>query len=109
MVHFSLENNPLFESYDIYVCGLFNQWQLSNENKLKYIQGLYTTKIFIKQGFYNYKYIAQHKISKKIYPYLISGSFYQTENEYDIIVYYNPPSQNKYSVIGYKRIKVSFL
>ena len=109
MVTFSLYGDPSFENYDIYVCGLFNQWQMNQSNLLKYNNGIYIANILIKQGFYNYKYFAKDKKSKKIYYNLASRSFYETENEYDIIIYYNPPRRNTYSVVGHRKVKVSFL
>ena len=49
--------------------------------------GLFEARIMFKQGFFNYTYVAVDK-NYRINPYKVEGSFYQTENEYTVIVYY---------------------
>jgi hypothetical protein len=50
-------------------------------------KGIYEKAILIKQGFTNYEYTidAKGKIDNEN---AIDGNFYQTENEYTILVYY---------------------
>jgi len=47
----------------------------------------YQASLLLKQGFYNYKYIAVDKKNQRI-DNLISGNFHVTENQYHILVYY---------------------
>jgi len=88
-VHFSLKYEENFDQDDIYIYGNYNDWQITPENKMSYNpdSGLYESTMLIKQGFYNYTYVAVNK-DFKINPYKVEGSFYQTENEYTVIVYY---------------------
>jgi hypothetical protein len=88
-VHFTLKYNENFDQDDIYVYGNFNDWQITEENKMIYNQesGLFEARIMFKQGFFNYTYVAVDK-NYRINPYKVEGSFYQTENEYTVIVYY---------------------
>ncbi len=88
-VHFSLRYEENFDQDDIYIYGNYNDWQITPENKMSYNSdsGLYESTMLIKQGFYNYTYVAVNK-DFKINPYKVEGSFYQTENEYTVIVYY---------------------
>ena len=85
-VHFSLDL-PFNADKNIYVYGAFNNWQINNSNLLKYNteRHLYETSLLFKQGFYNYKYVV--KKGDKIYLNATSGSFYQTENNYTVLVY----------------------
>ena len=49
--------------------------------------GLYETAFKLKQGFYNYKYVlvdAKGNLDEGV----IDGNFYQTENNYKVLVYY---------------------
>ena len=89
LVHFGLQYNENLEQDDIYVYGSFNDWQITEENRMTYnkVSGIYEGIILFKQGFYNYTYVAVNK-NIMIDPYKVEGSFYQTENEYTVIVYY---------------------
>jgi len=88
-VHFSLQYDDNYDQDDIYVYGNFNDWQITAENKMIFNEenGLYEATILFKQGFFNYTYVALNK-EFRINPYKVEGSFYQTENDYTVIVYY---------------------
>lgn len=99
-VHFTLLSEPEFKDLDIYVYGAFNNFQFTEENRLKpdpsdqYL----TTDIYLKQGFYNYDFVVKNnEINKKT----ISGSFYETENNYESLVYFQPINSIYYEVVGY--------
>lgn len=100
-VHFSLKTENKLNNKDVYVYGNFNNWQLSPLNKMKYNDkiGLYELPILLKQGFYNYKY-ATLDHQKKINDYEIDGSYFQTENEYTVLVYYRKMGARFDEVIG---------
>jgi len=101
LVHFGLKYKENFDQDDIYVYGSFNDWQISPENKMAYNEdtGLYEAKILFKQGFYNYTYVSVNR-NFQINPYKVEGSFYQTENEYSVIVYYRKFGDRYDQVIG---------
>ena len=89
LVHFSLQFTDNFDQDDIYVYGNFNDWQITEENKMTYNEksGVYEASMLFKQGFFNYTYVAVNR-DFRINPYKVEGSFYQTENEYTVVVYY---------------------
>lgn len=100
-VFFSLASFEKLKGKEIFVSGNFNNWQLTDLNKLKYNSnsGLYQTNFVMKQGFYNYQYLtrdAQGNIS--IYD--IDGSHYETENDYTVLVYYKKFGARYTKVIG---------
>lgn len=100
-VHFYLETIDDFKNKDIYVTGAFNNWDLTTENKLIFNKdtGLYETYILLKQGFYNYKFIT--KSNKGIISnYDIDGSYFQTENDYTVLIYYKKQGSRYTQVIG---------
>ncbi len=90
-------------SQDLYVVGNFNQYAYNNENKMAYNeekQG-YEGEILLKQGEYNYMYalkgannIPNHES--------IEGSYQETDNNYEIFVYYRPLGARNDQVIGYQ-------
>ncbi len=87
---------------DIYVYGAFNNYQLSEENKMVYNSEtkLYETAILFKQGFYNYTY-ATVSTDGIIDLNEINGSFFQTENTYQVLVYLHKFGSRYDKVIGY--------
>ena len=102
-VYFTL-SAPTFRSNnkDIYVTGMFNNYSLSAENKMDYNQdkGVFEKAIMIKQGFTNFQYKIADKKGVIDYENAIDGNFYQTENEYTILVYYKQSSDRYERVIG---------
>ena len=101
MLHFSLDAFEPFYDKQVFVYGAFNNYQLSNENKMKYnaVDERYYAEIKFKQGFYNYSYVTLDK-NNTIDLNEVDGSFYQTENEYTVIVYYKPFGEIYDRVIG---------
>lgn len=102
-VYFTL-SAPTFRSNNknIYVTGMFNNYSLSAENKMDYNQdkGVFEKAIMIKQGFTNFQYKIADKKGIVDYENAIDGNFYQTENEYTILVYYKQSSDRYERVIG---------
>lgn len=107
LVHFSLKTEIQYHDKDIYVYGAFNDWRLEEDNKLIYNDSyeVYETSILLKQGYYDYKYIAVDKKSNKFMPDAISGSFYQTENNYSIIVYYKSMESRYDRIVGFYQLR----
>ena len=101
MLHFSLDAFEPIENKEVFVYGAFNNYQLSDENKMKYnaIDERYYAEIKFKQGFYNYSYVTLDK-NNTIDLNEVDGSFYQTENEYTVIVYYKPFGETYDRVVG---------
>ncbi|UTD15447.1 DUF5103 domain-containing protein [Tenacibaculum mesophilum] len=101
LVHFSLDAFEPYENKEVYVYGAFNNYELSEENKMTYApsQKIYKAILPFKQGFYNYSYATLNK-KKNIDLHEVNGSFYQTENEYTVIVYYRPFGEIYDRVIG---------
>jgi len=89
-IHFTLLSETPFDE-DIYVFGAFNNFKLTEENKLWYdaASKSYQSKILLKQGFYNYTFVgktANHQLDIG----KVRGNFSSTENKYTVIVYYKP-------------------
>ena len=102
-VYFSL-SAPTFRSSnkDIYVTGMFNNYSLSPEYKMDYNtdKGVFEKAVMIKQGFTNFQYTIADKKGVIDYENAIDGNFYQTENEYTILVYYKESTDRYQRVIG---------
>ena len=100
-VHFSLPYSNLIGLDDVYVIGKFNNYALSEENKMTFNEesGKFEVTLPIKQGFYNYKYVVQRE-DGTLEPNLVSGNFHFTENNYLILVYYRDFGEMYDSIIG---------
>jgi hypothetical protein len=59
----------------------------------------YKKKLLLKQGIYNYQYLSNNSLNNSI-----EGDYSQTENQYDVLVYFKKPGQRFDSLIGYQRI-----
>jgi hypothetical protein len=63
-------------------------------------KGIYEKAVMIKQGFTNFQYTVADKKDIIDYENAIDGNFYQTENEYTILVYYRENTDRYERVIG---------
>ncbi|WP_264536334.1 DUF5103 domain-containing protein [Flavobacterium sp. N1736] len=101
-VYFTLSAPAFRLNKDIYITGMFNNYSLSPENKMDYNtdKAVYEKAIMIKQGFTNFEYKVADKKGTVDYENAIDGNFYQTENEYTILVYYKQSSDRYERVIG---------
>jgi len=91
MIHFTLSVEEAFSEREVYVYGAFNDFKITDENKMYFDQEerAYKANILLKQGFYNYTF-ATKETNGIINTNDVNGSFYETENEYTVIVYYKP-------------------
>ncbi len=101
-VYFTLSAPAFFEKKDIYINGMFNNYLRSDENKMEYNEkkGVYEKALMIKQGFTNFQYVVADKTGTVDYRNAIDGNFWQTENDYLILVYYREANQRYDRVIG---------
>ena len=100
-VHFSLPYDPILGLDNVYVFGKYNNYDLSDENKMSYNEdsGNLEVELLFKQGFYNYKYVIE-KEDGVIDLNAVSGNFHFTENNYLILVYYRDFGEMYDSIIG---------
>lgn len=99
-VHFNLSAPMLLKEQEIYIYGKFNNYQMNDENKMYYNPSLelYEGVMLLKQGVYNYKYVA--KTQEFEIHNAICGSYALTENFYLILVYYRFFGDQHDSLIG---------
>jgi hypothetical protein len=91
MMHFTLFADEPFDEKEVYVYGAFNNFEINEENKLFYNfeDKSYQGAFLLKQGFYNYTFATVDK-NEIIDTNEINGTYFQTENEYIVLVYYKP-------------------
>ncbi|RSK41990.1 type IX secretion system plug protein [Mangrovimonas spongiae] len=88
-IHFALLTNKELKGKNVYVYGNFNNYATDESNLMHYNdkEGMYEASILLKQGFYNYKYVTIDN-NGTLEEGSIGGNFYQTENNYKVLVYY---------------------
>lgn len=103
-VWFSLERSSQLRDAEIYVFGALSNWQLDERFKMRYnnTSGNYEAGIFLKQGYYNYKYVAATDLSTPYNTTYFEGTHYQTENNYYVFVYLKRALDQSYRLIGFK-------
>jgi hypothetical protein len=90
-----------FEDEKIYIQIADNLYKKDEDHLMEYDdQGnFYIKKLLLKQGIYNYQYLSNNLSNNSI-----EGDYSQTENQYDVLVYFKKPGQRFDSIIGYQRV-----
>ena len=103
-VNFTLNTKQV--NGDVYINGALNNWQRNDENKMTYntTTSAYEGRMILKQGWYNYEYWVDSNTLPGSY---LEGSHFETENTYDILVYYKSLLPNADLLIGYFNMDVN--
>lgn len=88
-VHFTYSTTPL-QNGNIYLYGAVTDWKIDPKYQLKYNydRELYEGSALLKQGIYNYQYVVVRDGISGIDDQTLEGSYYDTENDYVILVYH---------------------
>jgi Domain of unknown function (DUF5103) len=102
-VHFSLAapNGVPYTGKDIYLAGQLTNYEFSDKTKMTFNEekGVYECTAFLKQGYYNYTYIAVDKNNTAARRDL-EGDYWETENTYTILMYYKSFTDRADQLIG---------
>lgn len=105
-VHFRLKTKR--QSGDIYLNGQWTNDLFLPEYKMDWNdkEGIYECVIPLKQGYYNYQFLrldddgTTHLIDSE-------GNFYQTENDYEALVYYRGNGERTDRLVGYNKLIIN--
>ena len=103
-VHFTLRS-PRLEG-DVFVNGVWTNDQLAAPYKMQYDgeAQCYRLSLLLKQGYYSYQYVWQQS-NGQIATVPSEGSFYQTENRYQALVYYRKLGERADRLVGFAEIR----
>jgi len=109
-MHFRLNYYEDIGDKEIHLYGNFNNWCIDESTFMKYDQASdsYKNTRLFKQGFYNYRYVLVDR-DGSIDETAIGGSFWQTENDYTVLVYYRGPGERFDRIIGYGKSNSSVI
>jgi len=88
-----------------YVVGRFNNYILNDESKLNYdlTKKRFYGNVKLKQGLYDFKYVWVTE-DGKFDDTIFEGSFFETDNSYQVLVYYRKPGGRWDELIGFSNI-----
>ncbi len=94
IVHFTLHLGQPFDDHEVYLYGQLTDWQLKPEFRMVYSdeRRAYEGRAYLKQGYYNYQYAVVHRQTGERDEVGVEGNWFETENDYLILVYYRPLS-----------------
>ena len=103
-MHYNLQYYDDLGDKELHIYGSFNNWTIDGSTYMEYdrTSDSYRNARLFKQGFYNYKYVLVNR-DGSIEPGSVSGDFWQTENDYTVIVYFRDLGARYDRIIGVGR------
>lgn len=100
-MHFSLQFFKDIGDQEVHLYGSFNNWTIDESTYMEYDPqaDVYRNSRLFKQGFYNYKYVVVDR-DGTIDHGAVGGDFWQTENDYTVLVYYKELGGRYDRIIG---------
>lgn len=98
-VHFALQAAQPVDG-NVYLSGAFTNWNLTPEYQMTYdaLRKEYAAMVLLRQGYYDYQYVV--KSATVPYDYF-EGNHFETENAYEVFVYYRSFQPQADLLIGY--------
>jgi len=102
-MYFTLSTKRSPDEGTPYIAGQFNDYRLDDNSKMHFdpASGKFAASLFLKQGVYDYTYVWVDKAGKADYT-ALEGSHFETENDYQLLVYYRPAGARWEELIGYQ-------
>ena len=113
-VHFTFvpNNRQSFAGKDIYIMGEMTANALNDSTRLTFneTKGVYEISLLLKQGFYNYTYVTKDEENKNAKPEtaITDGDYWETENNYTVLVYYRSLGNRYDELLGMATINSKF-
>jgi hypothetical protein len=104
IVRFRLNYNIPLNNADIYLYGELTNYELNDNYKMLYNleTRCYEKLLLLKQGYYNYRYITVSQDASKTADHtFFEGSYFDTENDYLILVYHRNPRKTYDELINF--------
>lgn len=105
-VNFVLQAEAPDEQGFAYVVGKFNAYQKNHSSRMMYNADRkeFTSNILLKQGVVDYRYVWADEDGKIINNNAFEGAYYQTENDYQILIYYRAPGARFDQLISFTEL-----
>lgn len=107
-VEFSLATNNPIPNQQVYLMGELTGNQISDSSLMDFDErkGMYYKRLLLKQGYYSYTYVTKDSKQQQAIanPALTEGNYWETENNYTILVYYRPFGGRHDELVGLRQI-----
>ena len=105
-VNFCLKQKPFVDAGSLYLYGGLTDWQFNDNAVLDYNTDVecYETSLYLKQGYYNYSYLFVPEGSQLPSSRQIDGNYFQTGQDYTILVYLYDYNLGYDRLLGLKRV-----
>jgi len=102
-VHFFLAMPSQLVGGTVNVFGAFTGWNANKSNELKwnFERAGYELTLMLKQGYYNYQYVYVPEGAKNADSVNLEGTYFLTENDYQIFAYYRDVAARYDRLVGY--------
>ena len=102
--HFSLPLESILLGGSVNVFGALTGWNANKSNEMtwNFETSQYELTLLLKQGYYNFQYVYVEQGSTVADNKNIEGSFWETENDYQIFIYYKSFSGRYDRLVGYR-------
>ncbi len=104
--HFSLSLESILLGGTVNVFGALTGWNANKSNEMtwNFETSRYELTLLLKQGYYNFQYVYVEKGSAVADNKNIEGSFWETENDYQIFVYFKGIAGRYDRLVGYQML-----
>ena len=105
MVHFQLFSDK-YDNGEVYLNGVWTNDRFLPRYLMEYdyAKGCYEGAVLLKMGYYSYQYLL---LDDAGIPHVLpsEGNFFETENQYQALVYYREPGGRTDQLLGYQQVK----
>lgn len=105
-VHFTLAVPVPLVAGTVHVFGALTNWTTDESTAMSWNEENkeYELTLVLKQGYYNYEYVYVPKWASKADETVLEGSHFETENDYQIFVYYKGLSDRYEQLVGFTQL-----
>lgn len=95
--------NQSYNSQQLFIYGELTNYELADANRMEYNseKGIYEATLMLKNGYYDYSYALKDKKGNID---LIDNNYWETENQYTILVYYRPFGGRADELVGVSKL-----
>lgn len=98
--------NIPYPDKDVYLFGQLTNYGMDDSARMRFNteKGIYETSLFLKQGYYDYTIVTRDRNSRRFNVEETDGNYWESENEYTILVYYWPLGGRADELVGVLKI-----
>jgi hypothetical protein len=91
---------------NVHLLGALTNWEHAPETEMNFLKdkNKYDKTLFLKQGWYDYQYWVEGQNENS---FQLEGSHFETENLYEVLIYYRPFRPNADLLVGYFQLPVN--